>query len=254
MTLRRTAPTPSPSRIVLSRSSPSRIVLSRIVLSRIVLSRIVLSRIVLSRIALSRIAAVVALGAVLAVTNGCTAPPAPREAKTPSLEATSPSESAPGVLTFADGAGLTADSDISWGDGLYADEGWTAVPSDHPGRWSYVNASGTCAAAFRGGVLGEAGGMDDREATDAVLEHQAGADWLGPELLSDGIFLPHEQSYPAVAQRQFSYTVNEYGYFMAARAFAQADYSVWVIVTCEGEPVGPVAQEVLSKNVIAVDE
>jgi hypothetical protein len=191
--------------------------LSRIVLSRIVLSRIVLSRVVLSRIALSRIVAVVALGAVLAVTNGCTAPPAPREAKTPSLEATSPSESAPGVLTFADGAGLTADSGISWGDGLYADEGWTAVPSDHPGRWSYVNASGTCTAAFRGGVLGEAGGMDDREATDAVLEHQAGADWLGPELLSDGIFLPHEQSYPAVAQRQFSYTVNEYGYFMAAR-------------------------------------
>ncbi|MGH3690139.1 MAG: hypothetical protein ACRDT7_08300 [Microbacterium sp.] len=230
MTLRRTAPTPSPSRIVLSRIASSRIASSRIVI----------------------IAA--ALVTALAMTNGCSAPPAPREAKTPSPMATSPSEAPPDVLTFADGAWLTTDSDISWGDGLYADEGWTAVPSDHPGRWSYANASGTCTAAFRGGVLGESGGMDDREATDAVLEHQAGADWLGPELLSEGIFLPHEQSDRAVAQRQFSYTVNEYGYFMAARAFVQADYSVWVIVICEGEPVGPVAQEVLSKNVVAVDE
>lgn len=95
--------------------------------------------------------------------------------------------------------------------------------------------------------------MDDQEATDAMMEQQAGADWAGQEMLSDGIFLPHDQTRGAVAHRQFSYTANEFGYFMAARAFVQADYSVWVIITCEGEPLGPVVQEVLSKNVIAID-
>lgn len=187
-------------------------------------------------------AAVISLVAI----SGCASPPQPqpREAKTfaPSAD-----------LTFDAGASLRPDTDIGWGDGLAADPGWTSVPSEHPGRWSYVSASGACTAAFRGGVLGDAGGMDDREATDALIEQQSGDDFLGAEMLTDGLFLRYEQEAAGVAHRQFSYTVNESGYFMAARAFVEPDYSVWVIVTCEGEPVGPVAEEVLSKNVIAVD-
>lgn len=209
-----------------------------------------------------RIPAVIAVAAFLAVATGCAAPPISREARStdPSrTSGTSPTSDA-GIgsvsedVTFAAGAALTADSDIRWGDGLIEDEGWAALPSDQPGRWSYRNASGSCTAAFRGGVLGDAGGMDDREATDALIEHQSGGDFLGQGWLTDGEFLRYGGEGSGVEHRQFSYTFNEVGYFMAARAFVEADYSVWVTVTCEGEPVGPVVQEMLSKNFIAVDE
>lgn len=192
-----------------------------------------------------------AMIALVFLLDGCSAAPTSREAR--NAESTPLAEAGSGDLTFTAGAELTMESDIAWGDGLGTDPGWVSVPSDHPGRWSYANAAGTCTAAFRGGVLGEADGMDDREATDALLEYQSGDDFLGAEFLSDGRFLLHGSRDASVEHRQFSYTVNDVGYFMAARAFVQADYSVWVIVTCDGEPVGPVAEEVLSKNVIAVD-
>lgn len=193
--------------------------------------------------------------ALLAALSGCSSPAAPREVKQvrSSSEATSSPEESSADLTFDAGASLAPDTDIGWGDGFAADPGWTSVPSDQPGRWSYVSASGACTAAFRGGVLGDAGGMDDREATDALIAQQSGDDFLGTEMLTDGHFLLYQQEGAGVEHRQFSYTVNEFGYFMAARAFVEADYSVWVIVTCEGEPVGPVAEQALSKNVIAVD-
>lgn len=209
-----------------------------------------------------RIPAVIAVAAFLAVASGCAAPPISREARSADSSRAPGRSSAPDAatgsasedVTFAAGAELTADSDIRWGDGLIEDEGWAALPSDQPGRWSYRNASGSCTAAFRGGVLGDAGDMDDREATDALIEHQSGDDFLGRDWLADGEFLRYEGEGSGVEHRQFSYTFNEVGYFMAARAFVEADYSVWVTVTCEGEPVGPVVQEVLSKNFIAVDE
>jgi hypothetical protein len=193
--------------------------------------------------------------AVLLSVSGCSAsspPPSSRDARSPQP---SPTPTAtPEVFAFDDGAALTENSDVSWGDGLVADAGWTSVPSDQPGRWAYVSASGACNASFRGGVLGDAGGMDDREATDALLEYQAGSDFLGAEWVEDGVFRRYGQDESTVEHRQFSYTFNDLGYLMAARAFVQADYSVWVIVTCQGEPVGPVAQEVLSKNFISIDE
>ncbi|KJQ55430.1 hypothetical protein [Microbacterium sp. SA39] len=189
--------------------------------------------------------------AVLLAVSGCSAPPSSREARSPQP---SPTPTAPDVFAFDDGTTLTDRSDVSWGDGLVADPGWTSVPSDQPGRWAYVSASGACTASFRGGVLGDAAGMDDREATDALLEYQAGSDFLGAEWVEDGVFRRYGQDDAAVEHRQFSYTFNDLGYLMAARAFVQADYSVWVVVTCEGEPVGPVAQDILSKNFISIDE
>ena len=191
--------------------------------------------------------------AFLFVTTGCSVAPASREASSASTGPTLSAEREPEDLTFARGADLTKGSDISWGDGLVADAGWTSVPSEHPGRWSYINAAGTCTASFRGGVLGDANGMDDREATDAVIASESGDDFTGPDMLMDGHFRLHEGDGAGVDHRQFSYTVNEFGYFMAARAFVEVDYSVSVVVACEGEAVGPVAREVLSKNVIAVD-
>ncbi|WP_136055332.1 hypothetical protein [Microbacterium sp. K24] len=203
------------------------------------------------------VAAFVALA--LSLLSGCSPLPVAREAGTPmprpSADPTPTSQagSPRGGLSFAEGATLDPRADISWGDGFVADDGWRAQASQRPGRWSYVNAAGTCTASYRGGALGDAGGMDDREATDALIEYQSGDDFLAPEMLTDGEFAAYEGDGSGIAHRQFSYTVNEFGYFMAARAFVEADYSVWVIVTCEGEPVGPVAQEVLSKNVIAID-
>lgn len=200
--------------------------------------------------AVTRLAAPIAVITAVGLAIGCSAGPTSREAGSPR---TSPMPEAMSEdLTFADGASLTKNLEIGWGDGLMADDGWASVPSDQPGRWSYINSSGTCTAAFRGGVLGDASGMDDREATDALIADQSGDDFLGAEWLTDGQFLLHAKDGVGVEHRQFSYTFNESGYFMAARAFVEVDYSVWVIVMCEGEPVGPVAQEVLSKNVVAV--
>lgn len=202
-----------------------------------------------------RAVAALATVAFLSVTIGCSAVPASLDTNsaTPGPTPSPTPERTSEDLTFARGIDLTKDSDISWGDGLVSDAGWVSVPSEQPGRWSYANAAGTCTASFRGGVLGDASGMDDREATDALIAYQAGDDFTGPEMLMDGHFLLHEGDGAGVDHRQFSYTFNEFGYFMAARAFVEADYSVWVIVACEGEAVGPVAHEVLSKNVIAVD-
>jgi hypothetical protein len=210
----------------------------------------------------SRMAIRLAAVATLSLSSGCSALPIsdgaelssrPTPSSTSSPMPSPMPDSNSGDVTFAAGAELSKESDISWGDGLMADDGWVKVPSEHPGRWSYVNTQGTCTAAFRGGVLGDAGGMDDLAATDALIAQQSGEDFLGPEMLTDGWFLRYEQPDAVVEHRQFSYTFNEFGYFMAARAFVQPDYSVWVIVTCEGEPVGAVAEEVLSKNMIAVD-
>lgn len=209
------------------------------------------SRNLTARIVSAALAALVVVGVTVGA-SGCSAPPASRKAT--SIESSPEPTPDMGDVTFAAGDDLPPDADIRWGDGLVEDEGWAPVPSEHPGRWSYVNASGTCTAAFRGGVLRDAGDLDDRQATDALIEYQSGADFLGAEWLDDGVFLRHGHEDAGVDHRQFSYTVNDVGYFMAARAFVQADYSVWVIVTCEGELVGPVAREVLSKNLIAVNE
>lgn len=209
--------------------------------------------------------ALAAISCVALSAVGCTPSAAVRESGNRELAASaSPATPTPpaadgdvgfadGDVGFAEGDALPVGTEIGWADGLVADPGWSIVPSEHPGRWSYLSASGGCTASFRGGILGDAGGMDDAEATDALIEHQAGADFIGQEFVSDGRFLRYEHDDAGVAHRQFSYTVNELGYFMAARAFVRADYAVWVIVTCEGEPVGPIAQEVLSKNLIAVD-
>ncbi|MCT1479606.1 hypothetical protein [Microbacterium sp. p3-SID336] len=196
-----------------------------------------------------RIAAVFTLVGFLSTATGCAAPSTRTDELPPKTSSPHP---AADVFAFADGEQLTAETEVQWGDGFVADSGWKREPSDHPGRWSYTNARSTCTATFRDGVLGDAAGMDDREATDAVMEQRAGENWLGQEFVSDGTFLPYQRSERRVANRQFNFTVNGFGYFIAARAFVQADAAVWVIVTCEGEPIGPVAEEVLSKNLLNV--
>lgn len=165
------------------------------------------------------------------------------------------------TLTFAAGAELSPETEIAWADGFRADPEWRALPETHPGRWSYVTADGTCQADFRGGVLGDAGDADDREASDMLIAAQtadAPADLA--ELSADGLFIsaiPTEsgesKAGAGIEHRQFSYTVNEWSYFIAARAFVEVDYSVHVIVTCEGGDAASAASDALSKNWISVD-
>ncbi|KDA06925.1 hypothetical protein DC31_07580 [Microbacterium sp. CH12i] len=142
-----------------------------------------------------------------------------------------------------------------WADGFANDDEWQHVDdAAAPGRWTYVNVDLNCTAAFRKGPLGDAGDMDDREATDAVIAAQLDEDpsELSP-LLSDGYFLLGEHRDSGVEHRQFSYTINDVGHFIAARAFVAVDYSVHVSVKCVGTDVDSLAGYVMSKNWIVIE-
>lgn len=158
-------------------------------------------------------------------------------------------------LTFAEGASLSPDSDIRWADGFAADDDWKAVAAaSAPGRWAYTNADQSCTASFRGGVLGDAGDMDDREATDAVIAVLLDEDpsVLSPLLYDSYFFLGIDRD-ARVDHRQFSYTVNGTGDFIAVRAFVAVDYSAEVRLTCVGTNIDAVAAEVMSKNWIVIE-
>lgn len=168
----------------------------------------------------------------------------------------SPTASAPALesVSFSDGATLSPDTDVSWGNGFAHDEGWEELAHmAAPGRWVYSNTAGTCAAAFRGGVLGDANGMNDQQATDAVIAAELGEDPRElAESLSDGYFLRYGPGKAQVAHHQFSFTINGRDRFIAARAFVALNYSVHVMILCDGADVN-VAAQVLSKNMIAIE-
>lgn len=187
--------------------------------------------------------------------SGCSAAPPPTPPNSADPPATSSAASAPS-LTFAEGDALSLDADISWADGFAADDGWQEIAeAAAPGRWSYVNQDQTCTAAFRSGPLGDAGDMDDHEATDAVIAAQLGEDPSGlGSLLNDGYFFLDDRGNPGLENRQLSYSVNDSGFFVAARAFVAVNYSVHVVVTCEGADLAAVSAEVLSKNWIVIDK
>lgn len=109
-------------------------------------------------------------------------------------------------------------------------------------------------AAFRKGALGDAGTMNDREATDALIELETGAssDELGAAV-GDGYFIRDGSGGAQVANRQFSLTVDGQGQFIAVRAFVALNYSVLITVTCEGADVNTIAGEVLGKSAIFID-
>lgn len=199
---------------------------------------------------------VATIGTLAVALSGCAAGPTPAAAPEPPPTASATADSratGPDSISFEDGATLPPGTDISWGDGFAHDDGWHQV--EHlsvPGRWTYVNADETCFAAFRGGVLGDAGDMNDKEASDAIIAAELGenAAELG-ELLADGSFIRFGTGDGLVEHRQFSFTIDGVGRFIAARAFVALNYSVQVMVLCDGVDVSAAAEEVLSKNVIA---
>ena len=185
-------------------------------------------------------------GAVMLTLSACAA-----EQK-PAPSASTPSDDS---VSFSDGATMPSDTDVSWGDGFADDDGWEEVAdAAAPGRWLYANTDGTCGVAFRSGALGDASGMDDQEATDAVIAAALGDDPAEiVESISDGYFLRSGPGDAQVAHRQFSVTVNDFGRFIAARAFVALNYSVEVMIMCDGVDVSVIAEEVLSKNVISLE-
>jgi hypothetical protein len=171
------------------------------------------------------------------------------------LKSPGPADAPPTTFTFADGASLSKDSDIGWGDGFSHDAGWTRDESKSaPGRWVYVNKAGTCTAAFRMGRLGDTGDMDDRQASAALVAVSLQEELRSfDDLAQDGRFFLNQLGNSWIEHRQFTVTINDTSYFTAARAFVKADYDVSVFVTCRGEDISSVANEVLSKNIVTID-
>ena len=157
------------------------------------------------------------------------------------------------MLDFEWGDALSADVEIALGDSLGSDPGWKELPPPRPGIWGYENVEGTCTAMFRAGVLGGEPGMDDREASDAIIELKSGmSEQVLAPALREGYFLPYDEEGAQIAHRQFSITANDDGYFIAARAFVAVDYSVEVAVHCEGTDLHAVAGEVLGKTAVQI--
>lgn len=161
-----------------------------------------------------------------------------------------------GMLGFADGAALSPETEINLGDGLGSDPGWTELPSAGPGRWAYVNAEDTCTAGFRQGALGADAGMDDLEASDAVIAERTGLDESAiTSLRNDGAFIRYRDD-GKVAHRQASIRTDDQatvsGSFIAVRAFVAADYTVEVVVTCAGADIDLVASEVLGQTAVEI--
>jgi len=192
---------------------------------------------------------IAAIGALALVLSACAATPTP-PSRTPT-----PTPTAQASVSFDDGADLPPSTDISWGDGFASDDEWEEVESlAAPGRWAYLNADQNCIASFRGGVLGDADGKNDQEASDALIEVETGESVVDlGEAVSDAEFLRYEPGGGRVAGRQFSLTVDGRGRFIATRAFVALDYSVTVSILCQGGDVNAIAGEVLSKNMISVD-
>lgn len=212
----------------------------------------------------NRVLRIASAASILLVLTGCAPatrpaeqsprPTATEETTTPS-SASSPADPSLTDLSLADGASLPIGSEINLGDSLRADAGWTELPSEAPGRWAYQNVAGTCIAKFRQGALGAGPDMDDREASDALIAVKSGlsAAEVAP-LLNDGYFPRYGNASARIAHRQFSLTINGSGTFIAVRAFVAVDYSVEVVITCEGTNVSAVASEVLGKTAVQVLE
>ncbi|BDZ40166.1 hypothetical protein GCM10025863_27800 [Microbacterium suwonense] len=172
--------------------------------------------------------------------------------------APSPSPDEVTTFTFADGATLTEDTSIGWGDGLGGDAGWKKDPSKSTlGRFAYDNAADTCTATFQLFRLDRTEGisdMDDRQASDVLMWQALGTTAAeGSDRGFDGRFLLNQLGGSLVEGRQFSVTINDVGLFSAARAFVAANRGLSLLVSCEGPDIGEVAHEVLSKTAILID-
>lgn len=201
--------------------------------------------------------AVIAIVA-LAVTAGCTPTAGSRSLPAEPPATSSPLPEAPHeprTFGFEDGDSLPSDVEITMGDSLVSDVGWKELPPPRPGVWGYENVAGTCTATFRAGVLGAEPGMDDREASDAIIALKSGMSQqaLAPAL-RDGHFPQYNEEGARITHRQFSIATNDGGYFIAARAFTSVDYSVEVSVTCEGTDLRAVAGEVLGKSAVEIGQ
>lgn len=157
-------------------------------------------------------------------------------------------------VSFDAGDDLPPHTDISWQYGFTDDPEWVDVGDTTPGWWTFVRTDHLCIAAFRSAELTGTADMDEEEATAALIAAELSDTFGDPHgLLGEGHFVRGVPGDAQIANHQFAYSFDDYGRFIAARAFVTLDHSVTVVVTCEGTDVNAVAADVLSKNVIAVD-
>lgn len=179
--------------------------------------------------------------------SACTAGPPP-------VSTPAPSSALPSV-SFDSGDSLPTGTEVSWRYGFANDTGWVDVgDAPKPGWRTFVRKDKLCSAAFHGSELTGTVGMNDEEATDVVIAAELGEDFGELDgLVSDGHFSRYAPGSPPVAHHQFSLSIDEYGRFIAARAFVSVHHSVTVVVTCDGADVNRAAQEVLTKNTIVIE-
>lgn len=195
------------------------------------------------------------VGTLVLALSACSMQSTPIPTPTPTPDESPAAESPLGSISFSDGADLPPETDVKWGDGFAHDDDWEEIEHPtRPGIWTYANVSETCNATFRNGTLGDAQGMDDTQASDALLNVQLSEQFGELDgLIYDGAFIRHNTKNARIDHRQVSITVNGLGVFMAARAFVALDYDVSVLVVCEGVDVSGAAGEVLSKNVVSIE-
>ncbi|WP_311258019.1 hypothetical protein [Microbacterium sp. WCS2018Hpa-9] len=180
--------------------------------------------------------------------------PEPSPTAIPSEE---PSGDLPSTMTFADGADISPDAYIQWGDGFIVDDGWKIVkPDDGNGGWTYGTIDDTCTAQFWQGLIPDVPTVagDDSVSSDAMLAvilGEADAATITP-LSTTGSFSYQVGGNADVENRQVVGEEADRQWAMAARAFTATGVGLYVIVDCTGGDMQATMAEVIDKNAVVI--
>jgi hypothetical protein len=217
----------------------------------------------MNRTPLRRLGAAVLVTAAALSLTGClyaqipeSAPAAPSPTAAPSDDTTTDEPTAGTTLTFAEGAELSPDAYIEWGDGLIVDDGWKIVsPDDGNGNWTYGTVDGTCTARFWQGLISDVPIVsgDDAASSDAILAVllRSTTAEISPHAQT-GEFSYMSGGAGGVDNRWVAGKDGDRSWIMAARAFTKTGVGLSLIVDCTGADPSAVLDEVNDANAIVV--
>ncbi|MFT4258951.1 hypothetical protein [Microbacterium sp.] len=191
-------------------------------------------------------------------TSGASDDPAGEASEVPSAV---PSEASSGeTMSFADGAGVSSAAYAEWGDGFFADDGWTIdEPDDGNGGWSYATLDGTCIAQFWQGDLSGlplvAG--DDSTSSDALLAYALGDSTTTADVTpyASSVLIGYGAgSNRSLDARQVWGEDGDWEWSITARAFSAASAGVYLIIDCEGGDLDAAFEEVVGKNPVILHD
>ena len=183
-------------------------------------------------------------------------PTASAPEETPDAE---PAEETPDAassrFTFEDGTTLTGSSQIQWGDGLYADDGWELTsPDDGNGNWGYTTVDGSCAVAFWQGTLDELTlSGDDSTDSDALIAFflETTVEQVG-EVAGDTELGYQTTGAGGLDARWVIGQQDDRTWSLIARSFSAAGVGVYLLVDCSGVDADPVISEVVGKTAVVI--